>query len=329
MSTAPTESFQVRLTASRPPRHRRAIVFCCDQNYLAFASHAAAQIASLVEKPAFDICICYGQQAVVLPESLAGLGIRLCHIDVGDVFDGLRLDKGKTHDVYLRIALPTAFAGEYDKILYLDSDIFIQGGDFNALLDIDVAPHCIASVRDNVQWRTPNRQNKRNTIKGIVPSAYFNAGIMLMDVHAYTEQELMRRCIEFGRARRQDLKRHDQNLYNAVLQNDWAEISPVWNWQYSWSTRLFAVFAYPNIIHFIGPAKPWKDQSGQFEPRFADSFARFIRTHFPDSKQVETGGRKLAPDSMKMTKMLIKHLISARKIARFLSRFPDELTVHR
>ncbi len=111
-----------------------------------------------------------------------------------------------------------------------------------------------------------------------------------MDVHAYTEQELMRRCIEFGRAHRQDLKRHDQNLYNAVLQDDLGRDKPrLGTGSIPWSTRLFAVFAYPNIIHFIGPAKPWKDQSGQFEPRFADSFARFIRTHFPDSKQVETG----------------------------------------
>lgn len=318
----------VQLTANRDAGHRKAVVFCADQNYLPFAAHAAAQIRNLAPSQDFDICFCYGQGKITLPASLDHLNIRLCHVDVKDSFEGLRLDQGRTHDVYLRIALPDAFSGDYDRLLYLDADIFVQGGDFGALLDVDIGPHCIAAIRDNIQWRTPKRQNKRNTMKGVPASAYFNAGVMLMDVASYNEQRLMPKCVEFGRKHRDVLKRHDQNLYNAVLQGDWAELSPMWNWQFSWSARLFSTLYSPNVLHFIGPAKPWKDKNGEFEPRFTHSFQRFISTHFPDHALEPASATRLTPDSPKFTKMLLKHLFSRRKMARYLARFPDDLTVH-
>lgn len=318
----------VQITANRGAQHRKAIVFCADQNYLPFAAHAAAQIRSLTDKQDFDICFCYGQNRIELPASLDGLNIRLCHVDVKNSFEGLRLDPGRTHDVYLRIALPEAFAADYGRLLYLDADIFVQGGDFSALMDVDIAPHCVAAVRDNIQWRTPDRQNKRNTMKGVPAAAYFNAGVMLMDVPAYNAQRLMPQCIAFGRAHRTVLKRHDQNLYNAVLQGNWGELSPMWNWQFSWSARLFATLYSPNIIHFIGPAKPWKDREGQFEPRFARSFERFITAHFPDHPTGDAQRTRLTADSRKFTKILLKHFFSRRKMARYLARFPNDLTVH-
>jgi lipopolysaccharide biosynthesis glycosyltransferase len=329
MTETATHPFRIRLKADRPARYRKAIVFCCDDNYLPFATHAAAEIIAWAKSRDFDICLCFGERAVSVPESLASLDIRLCHVDVRGSFEGLRLDAGRTHDVYLRIALPAAFSNDYDRLLYLDSDIFVQGGDFSALMEVDITPHCVAAVRDHVQWRTPSRQNARNSMKGVPASAYFNAGVMLMDVKSYNDQDLMQRCINFGRARREELTRHDQNLYNAVLQGDWAELSPMWNWQFSWSARLFATLVSPHVLHFIGPAKPWKDRDAQFEPRFHNSYARFIASHFPDHRLEALKLPRMAPDSTKMAKMLIKHLLTRRKIARYLARFPDDLTVHR
>lgn len=316
------------LHADNAARYRKAIVFCCDTNYLPYAMHAAIKITRAAPMRDFDICLCYGTQKVTVPDSLGHLDIRLCQIDTNGCFEGLRLDKGKTHDVYLRIALPTVFAEDYDRILYLDADIFVQGGDFSTLMDVDMGSHCVGAVRDNVQWRTPNRQNARNTMRGVPASPYFNAGVMLMDVKSYLEQDLMTRCITFGRAHKSELKRHDQNLYNAVLQGDWAELSPMWNWQFSRAARLFATLVSPHVLHFIGPEKPWKDREGQFEPRFLASYKRFIETHFPDHKMPPDPETRLTTDSARMTKMLVKHLMTRRKMARFLARFPTDMTVH-
>lgn len=327
MTSDMTSSETVRLQADRPAHFRKAIVFCCDTNYLPFAMHAAERIVQFAGNRDFDICVCHGVQDISMPPSLNDLGVRLCHIDTGGSFEGLRLDPGRTADVYLRIALPAAFAQDYDRILYMDADIFVQGGDFSALLDVDLGAHAIAAVRDNVQWRTPNRQNARNSMKGVPPSGYFNAGIMLMDVQAYRAQQIMDRCIAFGRMHRDTLKRHDQNLYNAVLLDDWAELSPMWNWQFSKAARLFSTLVSPHVIHFIGPAKPWKDHEGQFEPRFLASYIRFMTKHFPQHSLPPEPKRRLTPDSLAVTKMLIKHLVSRKKLARYLARFPTDLTV--
>ena len=318
----------VQLQSNRPAHFRKAIVFCCDANYLPFAMHAANRIVQFASERDFDVCVCHGVQDISIPQSLDYLDVRLCQIDTGDSFEGLRLDRGRTSDVYLRIALPAAFAEDYDRILYMDADIFVQGGDFSALLDVDLGPHAIAAVRDNVQWRTPTRQNARNTMQGVPASGYFNAGIMLMDVHAYREQQLMDRCIAFGRKHCETLKRHDQNLYNAVLLDDWAELSPMWNWQFSKAARLFSTLVSPHVIHFIGPAKPWKDREGQFEPRFLASYQRFIKEHFPQHKLAPEPSKRLTPDSFVVTKMIVKHLVAQRKMARYLARFPTDLTVH-
>ncbi|MEE4187517.1 MAG: glycosyltransferase family 8 protein [Roseobacter sp.] len=317
-----------QVTSNKPAQFRKAVVFCCDQNYLPFAGHAAAQVHDLHPNRDFDICLCFGTQKINMPASLDYLDLRLCHIDVGKAFEGLRLDDGKTHDVYLRLALPDAFSDEYDRILYLDSDIFVQGGDFSALLDIDMGDHALAAVRDNVQWRTPSKQNKRNTLPGLKPAAYFNAGVALMDIPACTRTDLLAHCTRFGRLHAKQLTRHDQNLLNAYFNGNWAEISPMWNWQFSWAARLFATLYSPNIVHFIGPVKPWKDPLGELEPRFATSMRRFARQHFPHFTFDKTPRGQLVPNGRRVTRMLLKHLISARKMTRYLARFPTEMTIH-
>ncbi|KIC40966.1 glycosyltransferase [Ruegeria sp. ANG-S4] len=318
---------QLSLSASGPAAFRKAIMFCCDQNYLVFAAHAASQIAALHPERDFDICICYDERPVAIPAALDHLNIRLCYVKTDGLFEGLRLDRGKSHDVYLRLALPAAFADEYDRILYLDSDIFIQGGDFSALLDLDIAPHAIAAVRDNTQWRTPGRKPKQFKSLNLKAAPYFNAGVILMDVARYNEQGLLNRCLALGKANADIMIRHDQNLYNAVLQGDWAEISPMWNWQFTWSSLLFAMQMEPHLVHFIGKTKPWKDPKGELSPRFANAMKAFSDRYFPELDMFQSVNKPLEPNSGKMRKMLLKHFLSGAKTQRYLSRFPDDLTV--
>ena len=322
-------SSALSVTSDQPAAHRQAIMFCCDQNYVVYAAHAAVQIADLHPDRDFDICFCFGERPVSLPESLSGYGFRTCHVETAGLFDGLRLDEGKSHDVYLRLALPSAFAGEYDRILYLDGDIFVQGGDFSRLLTLDIAPSAIAAVRDNMQWRTPNRRPRQFKVLGLPTSKYFNAGVLLMDVPRYNALDLLGRCVALGRANADKMIRHDQNLYNAVLHGDWSELSPTWNWQYSWSSRLFAEMRTPNLIHFIGKAKPWRDPLGELAPRYGQSMRRFATRHFPDFTFADEPSTPLDPVARKSLKMFLKHLLAARATSRYLARFADDTTVAR
>lgn len=319
-------AYRLPLISNRPARARTAIVFCCDDGYLPFAVAAAAQIRDLNPGANFDICIC-DTGALSLPESAAPLDIRTCAIDISGVFDGLRLDPGKTDVVYLRLAIPHAFADEYDTVLYMDADIWVQGGDFAALLAVDLGDQVFGAVRDNTQWRTPTRQPEQFKRLGYPTAPYFNAGILLMNIAQYIRRDILSGCLKIGRAHREQMIRHDQNLLNSVLQGDWAELSPTWNWQYTWASRLFEPMVCPNVVHFIGPQKPWNARDGQFPPRFAQGYHASLE-HHGWNRTIPVDSRPMA-DPKSMRRMLLKHLVGLTKTSRYLSQFPDDLSVIR
>lgn len=317
------------VNAGRPAGARCAIVLCADDNYQPYAMAALQQISDLAPDHGFDLCLCNSDAMPQIPASLSHLDVRACHVLVGDVFAGLRLDAGRTHDVYLRLALPAAFSNDYDRILYMDSDIFIQGGDFAGLLAVDMGAHAIGAVRDNIQWRTPGRRARQFRRLGMPARPYFNAGVLLMDVARYNEQDILARCMELGRTHADRMIRHDQNLYNGVLQGDWAELSPVWNWQYTWASRLLEGMADANLVHFIGSKKPWNHTGGELPLRFRRSYRRFLAQHFPDRALPQEDGVRPGINGPFLRKALLKHLVTQGAMSRYLSRFDDDLTVYR
>lgn len=319
---------RVTLESATPAASDTAVVFACDRNYLRFAVFAAAQIAALAPRRDFDICIC-------APESLAPVAgledarLRHCRVETGGIFGAMGLDARRTEASYLRLALPAAFAGTYRRLLYLDSDVFVQGGDFGALLGLDIGAHPLAAVRDNTQWRTPGRRPDSFARLGLPTAPYFNSGVLLIDVAAFNGQQVLERCLEVARSHPPKRIGLDQDLVNAVLRGDWAELSPLWNWQYTWASRLYAGVADPHVIHFIGPKKPWKHAGGELPLRFRRAYRTFFAAHFPEAPQVGEDGVPPMGNRRHLARSLLKHLVSLRKTGAYLDRFPSDLTVHK
>ncbi len=318
----------VTLDASVPPRADKAVVFACDGNYARFAYFAAAQIARLNPNRAFDICLCAPGEDLAPAAGLDDLGLRLCRVDTGGILSGLSLDARRTEATYLRLALPAAFTGTYRRLLYLDSDVFVQGGDFAALLDVDLGEHAVAAVRDNDQWRTPGRRPREFRLLGMPSAPYCNCGVLLIDVEAFVAQRVLERCLDTGKAHPEALILNDQSLLNITLNGDWAEISPRWNWQYTWASRLFEAMEDANVVHFIGRRKPWNQDVGEFPLRFRRAYRAFMAAHFPETP-VGPDGTPPHGNRVFLLKMLVKHLAALRKTCAYLDRFPDDLTVIR
>lgn len=311
---------------STPPRSDSAVVFAGDAGYTRYALLAAAQIAERHPDRSFDICICT-DAPVEVPPGLARHRFRMCVVGTGDLFDGLRLDPGRTDVVYMRLALPLAFAADYARMLYYDADVFVQGGDFAALLGVDLRGHPIGAVRDNTQWRRPGRRPEQFRRLGLPNAPYFNAGMLLIDVDRWNATDVMQRCIDFGRTHRDQMIRHDQNLLNGTLRGDWAELSPLWNWQYTRSTMLFEALETANVVHFIGPRKPWTHVGGALPLKFRNAYRRFIAQHYPDGPQI--GGNGLPPheNPAYLRRMLLRHLVAIGSTADYLDRFATDLDV--
>lgn len=316
----------IEVNSDNPSRFDKAVVFACDGTYARYALLAAEQIARLHPERDFDICLC-SDEDLVIPSGLAHHGFRVCRVATHGAFEGLRLDRGRTDVVYLRLALPAAFSGQYRRLLYLDSDIFVQGGDFGALLDVALGEKVLGAVRDNMQWRTPSRRPEQFRRLGLPQAPYFNAGVLLIDVERFNAADILDRCVAFGRKNRDQMIRHDQNLLNGTLQGDWAELSPVWNWQYTWASRFFEAMADPNIVHFIGPKKPWKHTGGEFPLRYRRAYRAFFAAHFPDAAPIGEDGLAPMANGTFLRRSLLKHLVSVGKMGRYLARFPDDLTV--
>lgn len=316
----------VRVDSDVAARHRKAVVFCCDDNYLPYAAFAATRAAAQSPRRDFDILIC-AETRLDLPDDLcAEIGLRHCVLDVGGMFDGFGLDARRTVSTYLRLALPEAFARDYDRILYLDSDIHLRGGDLGALMEVPLGMCPAAAVRDNQQWRTPQRHASDLKALGLPNGAYFNAGVMLIDVAAWRQGRVLERALDFGQRHGGRMRHKDQTLLNAVLQGEWAEIAPVWNWQYTRASRLFEAMLDTHVVHFIGPAKPWADPEDRLPPRFAMALARFMERHFPDHPRPVPGtGPMRVPGAARA--LAWTHLLGAARTERYLARFPDELTV--
>lgn len=321
--------------ADRGAAHRSAVVFACDGRYLRFARHAAEQIARLAgpERP-FDIALVSTEEMPDCPKELERDGVRNVRVDIDGLFDGLFLDARRTPAVYARLTLPSIFARDYERILYLDADIFVQGGDFAALLGVDLGGRVLGAVRDNTQWRTPGRRVEEFRRLGLPAAPYFNSGMLLIDVARWNEADMLTRAVAFGRENRARMMRHDQNLLNGLLHGDFAELSPMWNWQYTWSSMLFETLVDAHVVHFIGSGKPW-NSTGRLPRRFRAALDAFLQRHYGESIEDKAGRRDddqpygPAPmeDARRTRRLLLRHLMGERRMRAYLARFPTPLTV--
>ncbi|WP_233713137.1 glycosyltransferase family 8 protein [Amaricoccus solimangrovi] len=314
----------IELAAGDAPKSDKAIVFACDANYAPFAWFAAARIAALSPGRDFDICLA-ATEPLTAPAGLA-IGARICRIGTGDAFAALCRDTRRTGAAYLRYALPRALGRDYRRILYLDADIFPQAGDLSALLDIDLLGHAVGAVRDNSQWRTPSRRPRSFGRLGLPWAPYFNSGVLLIDTAAYEAAGVLDRALALGAEYPPERIGLDQELINATLRGDWAELSPVWNWQYTWASRLLEGMVCANLVHFIGHRKPWTHDGGELPPRFRRAYRAFLATHFPDRPPIGPDGMLPHRNPVFLYQLYLKHLVSTWPMIAYLSRFPDELT---
>lgn len=301
---------------------QKAVVMACDANYAPYTFCLAEQIAQAHPHRDFDICI-FSAQPLEVPKSLAQLDLK-CEVFAGvNPFEGGPNASRHGSATYLRLLIPGLLANRYRRILHLDGDILYQGQGIDILLAADLCGATLGAVRDNTQWRTPGRSNPEFQVLGRSGRPYFNAGVLLIDTKRYVEQDVLGKCLELWGGDPGALIRHDQSLLNLVVDGTWAEFSPVWNWQYTWSSRFFADLAEPRLIHFIGPRKPWKDTSAALPARFRRTYHAFVARHYPDQPELAPVDPVGLGWPTRSTRTFLKHLLSDRAMRRYLTRFPD------
>jgi len=170
------------LKQNKPARHKRAVVFCADANVVRFAQFIANQIMQAEPERDFDICVTTFDENLVMLEK-CDPEIRICQVDEAP-FSALKTDKRITSTAYILLALPEIFAQEYEKIVYLDTDVFLRKGKISELFAAGSTDHAVLGSMDSIQWhKTPSdKQIGIWEALGISDQAYLNTGVLVLDV---------------------------------------------------------------------------------------------------------------------------------------------------
>jgi lipopolysaccharide biosynthesis glycosyltransferase len=244
--------------SNKPALHDNAVMFCCTPDYVWLACFAATQLQA-AEQSAYDICICTFEE-ISVPARAFFPFIRWCHVESHYFRDCYTDDSIKSPIAYLRIALPTLFRNDYNKLLYIDSDVFFPDGGIAGIFASANCNSAVSAVCDtcNLNTSTGSHIDKLWERVDLNRLPYLNSGVLLFDVAAYCEEALCSRIMLFAR-RNPYLPFYDQTAINCVLKGRWSQLSFRWNWQMV-SQTMFDLEPYfrPKIVHFAGQAKPFK-----------------------------------------------------------------------
>jgi lipopolysaccharide biosynthesis glycosyltransferase len=238
-----------------------------------YVAHSATMLHSVLENADTEIHVHYLRGPRFAPRSAEAIaamvrkqGATIEFLEIPDAWcAGLPTEGFTRLATWYRIFLPQLLP-DVERILYLDSDLLVLDS-LAPLAEIDLSEHYLGAVTNVFEPEHLRRPTKLGLDS---PLAYFNAGVMLMNL------DLMRRdgCTEalrkFAIEHAEQLAWRDQDAVNVVLGSRRLPLHPRWNCMNSvlnfpWSPYVFGVdavdeaHAKPAIRHFEGPGvnKPW------------------------------------------------------------------------
>lgn len=188
------------------------------------------------------------------------------------LFEQARASERYPQEMYYRLLAPHVIDASVERALYLDPDILVINP-LAPLFDLDLGD-CVFAAASHLDSIHP--ATALNNVRLKTDSAYFNTGVMLMDMRrargAIDPEELF----SFAERHEQTLLFPDQDLFNALYGNLTAGVpDEIWNYdarkypdnviRTGGVATLDWVMEHTAILHFCGRDKPWSPKyRGQF-----------------------------------------------------------------
>lgn len=169
---------------------------------------------------------------------------------------------------YARLMLGELIPESVERIIYLDSDLLVQG-DVAELWEFDLGDSLLGATTSTIYpyiglgsqlWR----------VKGIDPgSRLFNAGVLLINMAQWREARVGSECLDLIRTYPEFVIYADQDALNVATWGRTATLPLRWNQEHALRDGSHHAFAFadpleikeavekPAIIHFTGRSKPW------------------------------------------------------------------------
>lgn len=143
---------------------------------------------------------------------------------------------------------------EDDFCLYLDVDIVVTD-DISELWKLPLSDYYVAAVEDFGFDRHRELSMDPN-------SAYFNSGVMLINLKLWRQSGVRERVIDFVKENKDSIKFVDQCGLNAIIDGRWCKLDRIYNYQSYMCTgvqeNISHADLHPKIIHYTGSSKPWQ-----------------------------------------------------------------------
>ena len=184
-----------------------------------------------------------------------GNSVRLEFMPIdASIFRSATLGPGQSHMTYCRILLPHLL--DVPRVIYLDCDVLVFR-DLAQLFDLELAPgKVLAAARDS---ETLSLADDSPTIADAInlprEGAYFNCGVMLMNLDALRRQNFLQRSVEFLNSWSGKYRFWDQSAINFLLHGQIDELPEYWN-RASWRFDAQQNNDLDCVLHYTTCA-PW------------------------------------------------------------------------
>ena len=234
------------------------VFFAADENYLPFLAVALKSIKINAAKSCrYNVHILHSgiseqSAARILEESDTYFNVEFN--DVSDKLDSLaeklQLRDYYTGTTYYRIFIAEMFP-QYDKAIYLDSDTVVLG-DISELYIQEIGNNFVGAITDETVADVPAFRLYVKEALGIAPDNYFNAGILLMNLKKFRDEDFYSKFNSLLGKYKFSVAQ-DQDYLNVLCQNSVYYISRLWNKMPVPSNTV----AIPKLIHYNLTRKPW------------------------------------------------------------------------
>ena len=260
------------------------VVFAADNNYvpmLGTTMYSTFKNASVDYQ--YDVTILHRD---ISPDNQRSLieffssfkNVKLDFYNVSEIIDRYELTTNNPHisvETYYRFLIQQILPG-YDKVVYLDSDLIVEG-DIAQLYNTDLGDTWLAAAHDidfvgNVNMKKGDRLHyAKNILKMDNPYDYFQAGVLVLNTDKLRAAYTMDEWLKFAGDDRYIY--NDQDVLNACCEKHVTFLDYSWNVMINCGGRFERVFAYAphgmydaflasreseKIIHYAGFEKPWK-----------------------------------------------------------------------
>ncbi len=158
-----------------------------------------------------------------------------------------------TNTTYFRLFLPELYP-QYDKVLYLDSDIIVVG-DISELYNTDMGTNLVAAAPDDIIQTNKVFQDYAELVVGVAKyQHYFNAGVLLMNLDELRKFKFQEKFlyllgkVKFSVAQDQDYLNRLCKGRTTIVSHDW-DVMPYVNNE----TKEEDI----KLIHYNFAYKPW------------------------------------------------------------------------